>query len=297
MRLALVLLILLAGLPAAGQAAGPAPPDAFRWSHADDRFGGWSGLRIAQDGLSLLAVSDRGRFMEATLTRTGGTITAARVERLGDIAEREGKTAPGGFLQDAEGLAVGSDGAIYISFEGHHRVRRWRDLEAEPEALHPVGFFAELQVNSGLEALAIDSEGTLYAVPERSGTWERPFPVWRFRNGSWDNALSLPRSERFLVSDAAFGPDGRLYLLEREFVWHSGFRNRVRRFTLGPAGFDEGEEIWRSDFGDYDNLEGISLWRDTSGAMRATMISDDNFNPLQATWLVELLIPQDAGPQ
>ena len=47
-----------------------------------------------------------------------------------------------------------------------------------------------LQDNSGLEALAIDADGALYAIPERSGDWERPFPVYRLRDGAWDTTSS-----------------------------------------------------------------------------------------------------------
>ena len=275
-------------LPGAAQV-----PQTFLWREdATPVFGGWSGLWMAPDGLSLKAVSDKGRFVEATLTRTDGAITGVEVTRLGPIQEREGKTAPLGFLQDAEGLAIAPDGAIYISFEGHHRVRRWADFDQEPEQLHPIRFFYHLQVNSGFEALAVDDAGVVYAVPERSGRWERPFPVWRLKDGEWDDALSLTRRDKFLVADAAFGPDGRFYLLEREFVWYSGFRNRLRRFVLGPDGFDGGEELWRSSFGAYDNLEGLSVWRNENGGLTATMISDDNFNPLQDTWLVELPVPE-----
>ena len=268
--------------------------EVFRWSHDDDRFGGWSGLWLSPDGSTLKAVSDRGRFAEAQITREGGRIAGVSLSRLGDIAEREGRTAPGGFLQDAEALTITEDGRIFIAFEGHHRVRRWRDFEKTPVMLHPFKFFYHLQVNSGFEALASDADGTLYAIPERSGQWTKPFPVWRYRDGGWDDDLSLPRSEKFLVADAHFGPDGRLYVLEREFVWYAGFRSRLRRFALGPEGFGSEEVLWRSRFGAYDNLEGLAVWRKADGTLRATMISDDNFSPLQATYLVEIDLPDAA---
>ena len=42
----------------------------------------------------------------------------------------------------------------------------------------------------------------------------------------------------------------------------------------------------------HDNLEGLAVWRDDSGAIRLTMISDDNFNLLQRTELVEYAVPE-----
>ena len=286
---ALLLCLLATGWQALADPGGPLHQ--FEWTSRDARFGGWSGLWMAPDGQSLKAVSDRGYFVEADIVRESGRISGVTITRFGAIAERAGKSAPGGYLQDAEGLAIRADGRIFISFEAHHRVRETEDFEKVPGRLHPVYFFSQLQKNSGFEALAIDDAGTLYAVPERSGKWERPFPVWRLRDGAWDDDLSLPRREKFLVAGADFGPDGAFYLLEREYVWYSGFRSRLRRFRLNADGFGAETEIWRSGFGAYDNLEGLSVWRTPQGRLRATMISDDNFNPLQGTWLVEMDLP------
>jgi len=41
----------------------------------------------------------------------------------------------------------------------------------------------------------------------------------------------------------------------------------------------------------HDNLEGVSVWRDADGALRATLVSDDNFRFLQQTEIVEYLLP------
>ncbi len=43
--------------------------------------------------------------------------------------------------------------------------------------------------------------------------------------------------------------------------------------------------------GTYDNLEGVSVWRDAGGRLRATMISDDNFKFFQRTEIVEYALP------
>ena len=286
------MVVLLTGLLLAGSAAAGdiRTPEQFRWQAEIDGFGGLSGLWVAPDGGSLKAVSDRGTFVEADITRKDGRISSIDITRSGPIRERLGRVADG-FMQDAEGLAIAPDGTIYISFEGHHRVRKWQDFAKEPTFLHPIKFFYHLQLNSGFEALAVDDDGIVYAIPERSGRWTRPFPVWRMRAGEvWDDDLSLKRSERYLVAGADFGPDGRLYLLEREFIWHKGFRTRIRRFVLSEDGFDDGETIFSSRFGEYDNMEGISVWRNASGKTIATLISDDNHSILQGTWLLELEI-------
>jgi hypothetical protein len=115
----------------------------------------------------------------------------------------------------------------------------------------------------------------------------RPFPVYRLRDGVWDKSLSIPREGAFLVAGADFGPDGRLYVLERDFTWTGGFATRVRRFALGAEGFDAGETLLETSLGGTDNFEGISVWTDAAGVTRVTLIADDNFFVLQSTVVAE----------
>ena len=147
--------------------------------------------------------------------------------------------------------------------------------------------FNELQNNSSLETLAIDAEGTLYTLPERSGKLSRPFPVFRYRGGTWDQPFSIPRRPPYLPVGGDFGPDGKFYLLERHMSGIFGFQSRVRRFDLGPDGVSGEETLLESKTGTHDNLEGISVWRDQSGAIRMTLIADDNFKFFQTTEVVE----------
>ena len=149
-----------------------------------------------------------------------------------------------------------------------------------------------LQDNSALEALAIDAQGVLYAVPERSGRLDRPFPVWRRKQGEWDSKLRISRSNGFLVVGADFGPDGRLYVLERFFNGVSAFATRVRSFEVSEEALSDEQVLLTTTVGTHDNLEGISVWQNEAGNIRVTMISDDNFRFLQRTEFVEYrLIP------
>ncbi len=259
------------------------------WTSGNVDFGGFSGIEVLDGGAAFLAISDRGHWATGRLVREGGTLTGIETTGFGPLREIRGPALSGENV-DAEGLAIGSDGAAWISFEAFHRIRRYEPIDGPAINVPGPRDFAGLQNNSGLEALAIDAAGTLYAIPERSGKLDRPFPVYRYRNGVWDADLGIRRDGAFLVTGADFGPDGRLYVLERDFRWLGGFSNRVRRFDLGRGGFTNEVTLLELPFGNTDNFEGISVWRDAAGATRATLISDDNFFPLQETAIAEYIL-------
>lgn len=273
------------------QADGPRlePLSEVTWVESDPRFGGYSGLHLSEDGSSFLVISDKGTWARGTLERTDGKIEAARMTAIGDLHEISGAPLGDGNF-DAEGLAVDAEGRAYVSFEAFHRVRRYDDIDGPAIRVPSHPDFAKLQPNSGLEAIALNADGTLYAIPERSGVIDRPFPVYRLRDGKWDRSLKIRRDGAFLVSDATFGPDGRLYVLERDFGWLKGFASRVRRFDLGPDGFTNEVTLLETPFGALDNMEAISTWRDPDGRIRVTLLSDDNFFPLQRTLFAEYVL-------
>ncbi len=283
----LVGLLLFATLTGAATAAEFKHQQTYYWNADIPHFGGFSGLWVASNGVGFHTINDQGWYVSGRLERDAGRIVGVIIDKKGAIHGPD-KPVTGDFKGDAEGLAIGADGTIHVSFEAYHRVQRFGDgFEKKPTWLHKWNDFLFLQQNSGLEALAIDADDVLYAIPERSGAWTRPFPVYRYVDGVWDDTWSIPRSKKFLVVGADFGPDGKLYVLERLFEWYGGFQTRIRRFEKGPDGFDAGETLLESWIGSYGNLEGMSLWTAPDGALMATVIADDNFNPLQRTTIVE----------
>ena len=255
---------------------------AFTWRSADARLGGMSAIDLAPDGLGFTALSDRGGWTRGRLIRDAtGRITgleAAPIQLLKGV--KDTPLAPG--RNDSEGLAMAPDGVAYVALEGVARVLRYRDLAGSAENLPIPPAFKKLQRNSALEALAIGPDGALYTLPERSGGVTKPFPVWRFHKGKWDQPFTIPRSGAFLAVGADFGPDGRLYILERQFEGLLGFATRVRRFTLDGRG----ETVLQTRLGSHGNLEGIAVWRDDDG-LRLTLIADDNFKFFLSTQIVE----------
>lgn len=268
---------------------------AYRWHGTGEHFGGFSGLEVSEDGKDFIAITDRGYIARGSFNREEGVITGLNTTRLSPLKSPKGIPF-GRFRADSEGLATHMTGPIFISFEAKHRVMRFTGVQTKGRALKGHPDFEGLQNNSSLEALAIDRNGTLYTIPERTGVEGSPFPVYRLRAGSqtWDKPFSIPRFAPYLPVGADIGPDGKFYLLERHLSGILGFTNRVRRFDITPEGFKNEVELLRTPVGLHDNLEGLAVWRDSDGSIRLTMVSDDNFKFYQTTEFVEYVVPTPA---
>ena len=253
----------------------------YVWTGPGPRFGGFSAIEVQPDGLHFIVLSDRAMMIDGTFSRTDGLVTGVTETGRHLLRDTDGDPMTG-LWADSEGLAVSPDGQIYISFEGLPRVRMQDGADGVPQILPIQPDFPNLQLNAALEALALGPDGAIYTVPERSGRFTVPFPVYRFIAGVWDVPFSIARRDSFQVAGADIGPDGLLYLLERDFNGLA-FRARVRRFDL--SGGNE-QVLLETSYGTHDNLEGISVWSDGQG-LRITMISDDNFRFFQQTQIVE----------
>lgn len=285
---------LIAALTTVLIAAGAKAPAAtleyvgtYVWRDNDPRFGGFSGIEMSDDGLGFHALSDRSNLFWGSIERdASGRIRHMNVAGRAQLKDSRNRPLKPGYLGDSEGLAIGADGTIWVSFEGLDRIVAYDSPDAPARPLPRPPKIKALRVNSGFESLAIDPAGTLYTLPERSVSPDSPFPVFTVRDGKWHRAFSISRSGRWLPVGADFGPDGWLYLLERDFQGLLGFSSRIRRFQLGKDGVRAEQTLLETNSLQYDNLEGLAVWDDGQG-IRLTMISDDNFLFVQRTELVE----------
>ncbi len=255
-------------------------------------FGGLSALELSPDGMNFVTLSDRGNMFQGTFRREGGQfvgVTVANARRLrdtkGDMIEAE--------VLDPEGLAVRADGTVFVSFEKLNEVGAYGRESVAQIALPTSPDFSDLGPNKGLEALAIDDQGRLYTMPEKA-PHGGPYPLWRLESGKWSVLDTLPRKGGFLPVGADFGPDGRFYLLERAFGL-DGFRSRVRSFQVSDAGLSDELHILQTDRHRFGNLEGLAVWRAPSGAIRLSMVSDDNFASFLPSEIVEFELPLAEG--
>lgn len=279
-------------LAATGLASGEARTrllGVYGWDMTANWFGGFSAIAMDADGAGFLALTDRSYLVRATMRREGGRIAGVTAEWATPLQSSAGRSLTGR-IHDSEGLALAPDGSFYVSFEGVHRVVHYPAPDHPARVLTGRRLFRGLGLNKSLEALARDADGTLYALPEGRDA-KGAIPVFRGTGGNWSVAFTLPARGGFLPVGADFGPDGRFYLLERDFTL-LGFRSRLRRWEIttdGPAGETT---LLQTAAGSHDNLEGISVWRGHDGRLRATMIADDNFRAFQRTELVEYALPE-----
>lgn len=262
---------------------------ALTWTEDADWFGGLSGAEISPDGTMLTVVTDFGWLLTARLTRQNDALTAVKLVSSTRLKFATGRNLDGE-ARDAEGLAIALDGQAFVSFEHLHRVARLTPQDGRTEALSGNGIFGALSDNGGLEALAVDQNGRLLAIPETSALRQTPFPIY-FREGRfWRAGPEIPRRGPFLPVGADVDAGGRLYLLERA-VTPLGFRSRVRRFDLAAPDLAE-VTLLTSLPGQYDNLEAITIWSGPDGKGRVTLVSDDNFLAAQKTQIVEFAVDE-----
>ena len=90
--------------------------------------------------------------------------------------------------------------------------------------------------------------------------------------------------------DAEILPQGLLLILERKFSWTQGFKTRFRLISLDKFDNREPVTVFTSTSNQFDNLEGLALWKDREGEMRLITVSDDNFHPLQQSEIREFFL-------
>lgn len=261
-------------------------------SAEDPRFGGFSDLEISPDGRSLTVVSDEGRWLTARLTYDDtGNLSGLSGAQWGALRDPRGLLLSDKRLQDAEALTQLSDGSLLVAFERAHRILRYPGDLAGPavEIAVPPGL-AAAKDNGGLEALLALAGDRLLAFTEGQEVGDSYAVYLRDSGGQWQG-LALKPKGLFYPTGAALLPDGDILLLERRFTLLGGLSARLSRIPLAeiqPGALLEGREIveLRAPF-THDNFEGVAIHRGADGSIRLTLISDDNFNPLQDTLIVQ----------
>jgi hypothetical protein len=277
-------------------------------SSASPWFGGFSGLAVDAKGSRLMAISDAGAWLTASIVYRGGRIEKLSDITMGPLKGRDGKVLNGGREADAEAMAFERPGALtgraYIAFEQRHRIAvvpvTGKGVGPAKRLLPLPGRARSAKGNKGLEAIALlragPSKGRLLVMLQEGAKELSDVPGWLIGGGRKPAALSFKQKGGFAVTGMTSLPGGDILILERRFRFSEGVKIRLRRIrakAIRPGALLEGEILFETDSTrEIDNMEGIAAHRDASGRTIVTVISDDNFNRLfQRTLLMQFAIP------
>jgi hypothetical protein len=261
-------------------------------------FGGISSLRVGADGQGFVAVTDKSQWLRGRIVYRGTTPIAIADAEMAPMLGPDGRPLRARGWYDTESLADDGD-TLYVGIERVHRIVRFnfgKDgllSRGVPVPVPPA--FKALPHNASLECLVMAPKagplgGTLIAVSERGLDANGNIQGFLV-GGATRGTFSWKRTDDFDVSDCAVTPGGKLLVLERRFSWTSGIAMRIRSVPLTaikPNATVDGAELVTADMGyQIDNMEGLSVHRAPDGALVLTLISDDNFSPLQRTVLLQ----------
>jgi len=265
-------------------------------SHRD--FGGLSGFVMDPDGERFIALSDKAMWVTGRIRYSGNAPSAIDGGQIAPMLGPDGQTLASRRWYDTESLTR-DGGTLYAGIERAHQVVRYdygRDgLLARGLPILLPGEVSKLPANKGLECLAAVAQpmplaGTLIAISERGLDANGNIQGFLV-GGASPGHFSVKRSDDFDITDCATTPDADLIILERRFSWTRGVALRMRRVALSsiaPGALIDGPILIEADMGyQIDNMEGLGVHRDAAGHIVLTLVSDDNFSPLQRTILLQ----------
>jgi hypothetical protein len=292
------------------------PLSVFTLSGGGIGFGGFSGLEIDASGTAFIAVNDNGALFSGQITRHApgqitrhapGQITRDAPGQITRDAPDQGikgvtfttktrlRNADGILpdekkLRDFEAIARADDGTLYISVEQSDLLYSFAPGQSTPNASALPVKHGGSRPNNGYEALAIAPDGALFILPESSENLVRPFGLYRLQaGGAWNRIFEMPRAGGYRPVGADFGDDGHLYVLLRAFSGFS-FSSKIERIRFDQGVPTHHELLFASEYGQFDNLEGLATWTDASGNLRLLAISDNNFKRFQSNQIVEFIL-------
>ena len=255
-------------------------------------FGGFSGLLIEDNGTKLIAISDKGRWLQARLIYdTKGSLQRLEAGKLGWLRDDKDKLLDRKSLQDAESLTRLANGDLVVGFERRHRLWLYpattNSLEGPASDLpFPRGLIS-FSDNLGLEALLTLHDNRLFAITENLE--DDSYHALLQIDGGWE-ARRILDADNHRPTGATLLPSGDILVVERRFRPPADLSIRIRRISLAELANGNpilGEEVARlSPPLSVDNMEGIAAWQDHEGRTIVAMISDDNFNPIQRNLLI-----------
>ncbi|QLC25324.1 esterase-like activity of phytase family protein [Parasphingopyxis algicola] len=265
----------------------------------DPDFGGISAMALAGDGF--VAISDAGGLFRFALD--GDAIARAEIAELpaGPVPENDGPVSKRD--RDAEALAHDpATGRYWVAFERADGVWRFDADFAASDADHAPDAMEDWPNNGGAEAMVRFDDGRFLIFSEAGDGPGDSREVFLFsgdpsESGEAPVRLGYRPPGDHRITDAALLPDGRLIVLNRDFSLVAGVSvivSIVALDDLTDGAILTGEPVARLDPPlTIDNMEALAVDA-RNGRTIVWMASDDNFNPLQRSLLLQFELIEDA---
>ena len=285
---------------------------AYELDASDRRFGGLSGMALLDGGRRVLAITDNGLFVVFDLDRDEeGHVAGFGPAHFVAMTNATGGPLAAGF-GDSEELQILKSGDVLVSFEHEHRLATFGPASAflpasisaagggltpkETPFRTPAGL-ARAPKNGGLEAVLALDDGRVFAAREKPSdhTGQHPAWLWTSDEGPIDNLVYRteggfqPTAFAHLSTSVAIG-------LERRYTMMDGIAGRLVRFQIPTAQATEPvRSVELGRFGDgqpCDNFEAMVTERRSAGGHWVFLLADDNFNPTQHGYFLQLSLPE-----
>ena len=264
-------------------------------------FGGLSALRFTNGEFEFVSLSDHGMWFTGRLIYQGTRPIGIADAVMAPILGANGQALAARGWHDTE-LIADDGGILYVGIEGVNQIMRFDFAKDGVLARgHPIPVppgMRTLPRNRGIEALVFvpmnwPLGGTLIAISERG--LDRAGNIRAFLiGGPAPGNFAIRRIENFDVTDAALLPSGDLLILERSLTWPDGLLIEIRRIPIANVQSDatvDGPVLFEADLRfEIDNMESVAVYQTAAGETVLTLLSDDNFSPLQRTELLQFTL-------
>jgi hypothetical protein len=265
-------------------------------------WGGYSGMVMAEDGSSLLAVSDVGHWLKLELKHdAAGKLTGVGATRLEPLLDEAGKPVAGKEWSDAESIAGTADGHFVVAFERRHRLWRYASVDGVPSgpasAIAVPAEVGALPENGGIEAMAAIGADGFVLIAESAAAGE-PGRLWIKAKELGDAWLTgaVDRSDGFEPTDLSDQSTAYSLLLERHYSEAEGPSARIS--ILNPMATPEPRftaqhlAVLRLPLS-VDNFEAIGQRTTPNDETFIYLMSDDNQSDSQRTLLLQFRMHSD----
>lgn len=256
-----------------------------------EAFGGVSAMRFADDGATLLAITDRAQWLTMQIDGPPGNFQGVTGGWMMPMLDADG-AALTGRAGDSESLVIDGE-TVLVGFEHRHRIARFADPfagdENPPENRHLSGAaFAPLEDNGSFEGMTRLADGRLLVGVEEPDA-DGNLRLYLVGEDGAPQALSLEGISPFKLTDLVMLPTGDVLTMERRFsvlAGPGGLIRLIRGEDIQPGALLTGERIAEFTAAHtVDNYEGIAV-REGNEGVEVFIISDDNFNTLQRTLIL-----------